>query len=130
MVTNGFPNLFFLYGPNTNLAHGGSIYFHAECQARYIAQCLVHMLEEGFGSMEIREDACAAYCQAVDEEHAGLIWANCRVGEWFKNDAGRVVCVTPWRLVDYWHMTHEPEWQHFEFEPVRRRSMAQRGQVQ
>ena len=32
----GFPNLFCLYGPGTNLAHGGSIIFHSECQVRYV----------------------------------------------------------------------------------------------
>ena len=32
----GFPNFFCLYGPNTNLAHGGSIIFQAECQTRYV----------------------------------------------------------------------------------------------
>jgi 4-hydroxyacetophenone monooxygenase len=32
----GFPNFFMIYGPNTNLAHGGSAIFHSECQVRYI----------------------------------------------------------------------------------------------
>jgi hypothetical protein len=29
----GFPNLFLTYGPNTNLAHGGSIIFHADVRS-------------------------------------------------------------------------------------------------
>ncbi len=28
---------------------------------------------------------------------------------WYRNDAGRVVAVMPWRLVDYWAMTHDPD---------------------
>ena len=36
----GFPNFFCMYGPGTNLAHGGSLIFHSECQMRYITQCL------------------------------------------------------------------------------------------
>ena len=36
----GFPNLFCLYGPGTNLAHAGSIIFHSECQVRYVMGCL------------------------------------------------------------------------------------------
>ena len=35
-----FPNLFCMYGPGTNLAHGGSLIFHSECQMRYITQCI------------------------------------------------------------------------------------------
>ena len=36
----GFPNFFCMYGPGTNLAHGGSLIFHSECQMRYITRCL------------------------------------------------------------------------------------------
>src|SRR5690606_14297807 len=43
----GFPNLFLTYGPNTNLAHGGSIIFQAECQVHYIVECLERLLESG-----------------------------------------------------------------------------------
>ncbi|MCB1743231.1 MAG: NAD(P)/FAD-dependent oxidoreductase, partial [Gammaproteobacteria bacterium] len=39
-----FPNLFLMYGPNTNLAHGGSIIFHAECQMHFIMACLHKLL--------------------------------------------------------------------------------------
>ena len=39
-----FPNLFCLYGPGTNLAHGGSIIFHSECQVRYVMGCLAALL--------------------------------------------------------------------------------------
>ena len=34
----GFPNFFCMYGPGTNLAHGGSLIFHSECQMRYITR--------------------------------------------------------------------------------------------
>ena len=40
----GFPNLFCLYGPGTNLAHAGSIIFHSECQVRYVMGCLAALL--------------------------------------------------------------------------------------
>ena len=33
----GYPNLFCMYGPGTNLASGGSLIFHSECQMRYIS---------------------------------------------------------------------------------------------
>ncbi|MAU19370.1 MAG: 4-hydroxyacetophenone monooxygenase, partial [Martelella sp.] len=42
-----FPNFFITYGPNTNLAHGGSIIFQAECQVHYIVECLEMLLERG-----------------------------------------------------------------------------------
>ena len=38
----GFPNLFFMQGPNTVLAHGGSAIFTSECQARYAVGAIRH----------------------------------------------------------------------------------------
>ena len=33
-----FPNLFCLYGPGTNLAHGASLIFQSECQVNYVME--------------------------------------------------------------------------------------------
>jgi 4-hydroxyacetophenone monooxygenase len=49
-----FPNFFLIYGPNTNLAHGGSAIFHSECQVRYIMQALREMIETGSSAIEVR----------------------------------------------------------------------------
>ena len=35
-----FPNLFLLYGPGTNLAHGASIILHSECQVQYTMEAI------------------------------------------------------------------------------------------
>ncbi len=40
MTTPGFPNLFILYGPNTNIVVNGSIIFFSECSVRYVVGCL------------------------------------------------------------------------------------------
>jgi 4-hydroxyacetophenone monooxygenase len=36
------------------------------------------------------------------------------VNNWYRNKAGRVVSVMPWRLVDYWQETLAPQWDQFE----------------
>src|SRR5699024_3210766 len=43
LTVNGFPNLFMLYGPNTNLGHN-SIIFMIESQIGYILSCLRHLM--------------------------------------------------------------------------------------
>ena len=45
-----------MYGPGTNLAHGGSLIFHSECQMRYITQCLEQLIDGGHRTMEPRQD--------------------------------------------------------------------------
>ena len=102
----GFPNLFMLYGPNTNLGHGGSIIFHTECQVHYIMQALREMLEGGLASLECRQAPHDAYNARVDAAHRRMVWSHGGVGNWYKNARGRVIANSPWRLVDYWTFTH------------------------
>ncbi len=39
-----FPNLFCLYGPGTNLAHGASLIFQSECQVTYVMSAIHELL--------------------------------------------------------------------------------------
>ena len=114
-----FPNLFFLYGPNTNLGHGGSIIFHTECQARYIAQCVRELIEGAHGAMECRSEVFADYQDRLDNALDGMIWSQVEVGSWYRNSARRVVTNSPWRLVDYWNMTRELNVADWTFEAPR-----------
>jgi 4-hydroxyacetophenone monooxygenase len=111
----GFPNLFCLYGPNTNLAHGGSIIFHSECQVHYVLACLRILLESGHAAMECRNDVHDAYNARVDAAHARMVWAHPHVRNWYKNAEGRVTTNSPFRLVDYWDMTRAPDASAFVF---------------
>jgi 4-hydroxyacetophenone monooxygenase len=110
----GFPNLFITYGPNTNLAHGGSIYFHSECQVRYICQALREMVEEGLATVEVRQEVHDAYNHRLDEACQNMVWTHPGVTNWYKNRHNRVTVTSPWRLLDYWKLT-----QHFVPEEFR-----------
>ena len=105
----GFPNLFCVQGPNTGLGHGGSAIFQSECQARYITSCLAKMVETDARSIEVRPEPHDDYVKRVDAEHQQLIWTHPGMTTYYRNPAGRVVSVMPWRLVDYWAMTHDAE---------------------
>jgi 4-hydroxyacetophenone monooxygenase len=102
-----YPNLFFLYGPNTNLGHGGSIVFNSECQARYIASCLRELLESGQSAMECRQDSFDTYNARLDETIGKMIWSHVDVHSWYRNSSGRVSVLSPWKLVDYWNWTKD-----------------------
>ena len=103
-----FPNLYIMYGPNTNLAHGGSIYFHGECQIRYILGCIKMMIEHKTPALNCKSEVCEEYNNKLDAEHRKMVWSNELVDSWYRNSKGRVVNVSPWRLVDYWNMTNKP----------------------
>jgi 4-hydroxyacetophenone monooxygenase len=101
----GFPNLFLTYGPNTNLAHGGSIIFQTECQVHYIIQCLAQMTEAGTDTLEVTQPAHDAYNTKLDQALRNMVWTHDGVTNWYQNKTGRVTTNSPWRLVEYWEMT-------------------------
>ena len=43
----GFPNLFLLYGPNTNIVVNGSITYFSECEVHYVLGCVRALLARG-----------------------------------------------------------------------------------
>jgi 4-hydroxyacetophenone monooxygenase len=105
-----FPNLFCMYGPGTNLAHGGSLIFHSECQIRYITGCIKALVEGEHASMEPRVDVHDEYYERTQRELDGLVWSHPSITHsWFKNGSGRIHVLSPWRLVDYWAWTREPD---------------------
>ena len=105
-----FPNLFCLYGPGTNLASGGSLIFHSECQMRYVLGCLALTLEHGARAIECTAEAHDEYNDRLQAELAQMVWSHPSIRHsWYRNDAGRIFILSPWRLVDYWSWTRAPD---------------------
>ena len=100
-----FPNLFCIYGPNTNLVVAGSIAHNAESQVHYILECIRLLLEGDLRSLECRQDVHDRYNERVDEVNAATAWGSPLVDNWYKNAAGRVTANLPFRIIDYWKMT-------------------------
>ncbi|MFK7919717.1 MAG: flavin-containing monooxygenase [Ilumatobacter sp.] len=113
ITVSEFPNLFIMQGPTTGLGHGGSAIFQAECHARHITACLAEVAAAGGRSIEVHEAPMLDYSDRHDAEHEQLIWSHPGMTNWYRNDAGRVVVIMPWRLVDYWSMTHDPDPDHY-----------------
>lgn len=109
----GFPNLFCIYGPNTNPVVG-SVILVLECQIDYIARCLAGLARGGFAAMDCRPDVHDAYNARLDAELEQMVWRHPRVHSYYNNDEGRVVTNAPWRLLDYWKMTREPDLDDYE----------------
>jgi 4-hydroxyacetophenone monooxygenase len=109
MLVPDYPNLFCLYGPNTNIVHGGSIIYNTECQVHYIMQCLALMLERQSKVLEIPQEANDEYNEEVQALSQQLAWAHPDVKSWYKNSDGKVVNNSPFSNLEYWSRTHDVE---------------------
>ena len=104
-----FPNLFCLYGPNTNIVINGSIIYFSECGTDYIIDCVRALPEGGHRTLDIRRDVHDAFNEQVDAENMQMAWGVSTVNSWYKNANGRVAQNWPFSLLEYWQRTRAPD---------------------
>ena len=90
----GFPNMFFLLGPNTGLGHT-SVVVMAEAQAGYVLEALRHMRARVAGAVEVRPDAQDAWNAAVQRRMPGTVWAAGGCASWYIDRTGANTTLWP-----------------------------------
>jgi hypothetical protein len=78
-----------------------------------ISACLVEMIERGLTAIDVTQEAHDDYVRKVDAEHGQMIWTHPGMTTYHRNRKGRVFSAMPWRFVDYWQMTHDPDFSHY-----------------
>jgi cation diffusion facilitator CzcD-associated flavoprotein CzcO len=103
IAVSGFPNLFLLYGPNTNQP-GNSLILILEAQAAYAVRALRAMDRAGARSVDVKPEVLDAYNAAIDEAMAGTVWqSGCQ--SYFTDEHGRVATQLPHPSRWYWKQT-------------------------
>lgn len=89
MAVTGFPNLFLLYGPNTNLAHSSVVYM-LESQFNYVLKAVNAMLAKGIDVMQVRPAVQKRYNEFLSRRlrRSVLVQGGCT--SWFKTASGKV----------------------------------------
>jgi len=102
----GFPNLFMLYGPNTN---NGSILHMIECQVGYVVRQLVRMREDALAEIEVSADATTQYNDELQRALDSVeVWhGDCHT--YFRSPTGRIVTQWPAGMTDYAARTSVPD---------------------
>ena len=110
----GFPNLFCIYGPNTNIVVNGSIVFFSECEVRYILGCLALMMKHDARYIDVKEDVHDAYNRWIEEGNAKMAWGQSGVNTWYKNSKGKITQNWPGTLIEFWQQTRAADESEFE----------------
>ncbi len=98
----GYPNLFMLYGPNTNGVN--SIIFIHEAQANYVMSALRTMTRRRIGALDVRRRVMDRYNRKLQAAMPGTVWtAGCH--NYFRTPAGKVVTQLPYSGGRYWLRT-------------------------
>jgi cyclohexanone monooxygenase len=106
ITTSGFPNLFMIYGPNTN---NGSIIFMIECQVDYVVRQVERMDREGLAWMDVRPAAMASYNEQLQRDLDGIaVWqSGCH--QYYRVPSGRIVTQWPHSMTEYRRRTERPD---------------------
>lgn len=119
MTVPGFPNMFMLYGPNSQpVASGAGLPVWFEVWTGYIAECIVGMLEKGRASMVIRKDAFDEYNEQLHEEAKKLIYLmpnSAMEKNYYVNEFGRLQMNAPWNGEKYYELCERPDESHYDF---------------
>ena len=91
---HGFPNLFFLVGPNTGLGHS-SMVFMIESQVRYVTAALDHMRSTGRTAIEPSREAQADYVEDLQQRMQRTVWSVGGCASWYLDSHGRNVTLWP-----------------------------------
>jgi len=111
VAVSGFPNLFLLYGPNTNLGHN-SILFMIEAQVRYIVECVNELARSSRAWLDVKPEAQLAFNDEVQAALAGTVWAT-SCGSWYKTASGKVTNNWKGFTLEYWWRMRRPDWSSF-----------------
>jgi cation diffusion facilitator CzcD-associated flavoprotein CzcO len=115
MCVPGFPNMFVMYGPNTNTS-GGSIIVYLEAQAAYLRQALEQLRDRAAGAIEVRAEVEAASDRALQARFAGTAWTQC--DSWYRDERGRIVANWPGYMREYLQKTSQLDTHEFRFAPL------------
>ena len=92
-VIPGYPNLFTLYGPNTNGVT--SIIYILEAQAEFVRRILDRMVDAGVRALDVKRDVHDAYNAEIQRAMEGTVWlANCN--NYYRHPNGKVVTQFPY----------------------------------
>jgi cation diffusion facilitator CzcD-associated flavoprotein CzcO len=102
----GFPNLFFLVGPNTGLGHS-SIVFMIESQVAYVAAALRTVRRRGARIVEVREEAQASYNRELDALTRGTVWVTGGCASYYIDRNGHNSTLWPYFTLPFRRRTRE-----------------------
>jgi 4-hydroxyacetophenone monooxygenase len=103
----GFPNLWSIYGPNTN---GGLpvAAFH-EMVTLYALQCMETLILDKKRTIDVKEDAYWRYNRIVDERNNEKVWSDPRASNYYWSKYGRSVVQNPFGSAEMWHFLRRPD---------------------
>ena len=99
VTVSGFPNLFMLYGPNTNLGHN-SILVMIEAQVGYVIDAIRQMDARKLRRLDVKREVMDEYNRWLQRDLAKSVWA-AEKQSWYKLADGTITNNWPHSTIRY-----------------------------
>jgi cation diffusion facilitator CzcD-associated flavoprotein CzcO len=104
----GYPNLFFLLGPNTALGHN-SVVFMIESQIRYVAKAMALADQHNAEALDTKESAQARFQSDIQRKLVTGVWTRGGCTSWYLDSHGVNRTIWPGFTWRYWLRTRHPD---------------------
>ncbi len=112
LTVTGYPNFFFLLGPNTGLGHN-SIIFMIEAQVNYVMKCLKKLSQKK--SIDVKKSAMETFDKALQKGLEKTVWAaDC--DSWYKTKDGKITTLWAHCTLAYWWALRKPKFSDYDIE--------------
>jgi len=110
----GFPNMFIMYGPNTN--HGaGSVPYSNECQYRYILDAIKKLQNGDYGYLDLKSEVMENWRHEMERRSADSVWNKGGCSSWYVTDKGINTNNWPGPWLEYKRRTKSVKPQEYHF---------------
>jgi len=113
VTVSGFPNMFFLLGPNTGLGHN-SVVFMIESQINYVLSCLQPMVRGEITQLDVRQSAQDAFNREIQGELSEAVWSAGGCNSWYVDENGVNRTLWPGFSFQYWKRTRKVDLADYE----------------
>jgi cation diffusion facilitator CzcD-associated flavoprotein CzcO len=113
ITVSGFPNLFFLLGPNTGLGHN-SVVFMIESQIRYVAEAIALVDGSRADALNVRAEVQDGFNEQVQRKLVKGVWTQGGCQSWYLDAMGVNRTVWPGYTWRYWLETRKVDPADFE----------------
>jgi 4-hydroxyacetophenone monooxygenase len=105
----GFPNLFLVYGPNTNPFGGLGVCGLEEMVTRYALECLEHLILHDRRSVEPTVESYRRYNDELDRAEQTKPYSDRRARSYYRNEFGRSATNCPFPSNRMWAWLRRPD---------------------
>lgn len=117
----GFPNFFFVLGPNTGLGHSSMIYM-VEASVQYVMDAIEQMDRHGIAQVDVRPERFRKWNAGIQRRMPQTVWVKGGCASWYMDEHGRNTTLWPDFTFRFRALTSRFDLESYETLPRRERT--------